>query len=87
MDQRKNRMDKNSDTRPLYKTTIVIWSDFDPDSVDIADLSRDATSGESYCSKKSSELIADPKSDADWDGTEFFDTPFDDEDVDVNGDY
>jgi hypothetical protein len=61
--------------RRLYKTTIVIWSEFDGDDLDVEldDLARDAMTGESYCSKQTSELIEDPTKDPDWDGTEFFD--------------
>jgi len=57
----------------LYKTTIVIWSDFNPEHLEIDDLARDAMSGESYCSKQECNLIYDSENDVDWDGTEFFD--------------
>ena len=57
----------------LFKTTIVIWSHFDPFLTgELEDLARDATSGNSYCSKQESKLIEEPKKDPDWDGTEFF---------------
>lgn len=59
--------------KPLYKTTIVIWSDEDPTDMEIDMLARDAISGGSYCSKQQTEIIPDPKKDKDWDGTEFFD--------------
>lgn len=56
----------------LYKTTIVIWSEYDPtNNIEIDDLARDAMSGESYCSKQKSEYV-DPRTDPDWDGTDFF---------------
>lgn len=58
--------------KKLYKTTIIIWSDFRGDSVSLEDLARDADSGGSYCSKSESCLIEEPTKDADWDGTEFF---------------
>lgn len=59
----------------LYKTTIVIWSQFDPDAsgIELSELASDAESGESYCSKLESHVVEDAKADADWDGTEFFD--------------
>ena len=69
-------------TGPLYKTTIVIWSEYDPFGGDadilMADdglelLVRDSRDGESYCSKAKGEKVEDPTKDPDWDGTEFFD--------------
>lgn len=62
----------------LYKTTIIIWTEHDPDFLEIEPLARDATSGDSYCSAKRSVLIEDPKADPDWDGTDFFDAGDDD---------
>lgn len=67
-------------SKPLYKTTIVIWSEEDPSDVELEELAREATEGNSYCSKMRSEPIEDPKSDPAWDGTEFFGC--DDEDDD-----
>ena len=74
--------------RKLYKTTIVIWSDCDPCECELSDLARDAEAGESYCSKMDRHLIDDPKSDPDWDGTEFFDGSVDDDghSLDEDGD-
>lgn len=59
----------------LYKTTIVIWTQYDPASVELADLAQDATDGDAYCSHSQTERIADPEADPMWDGTEFFDCP------------
>ena len=57
----------------LYKTTIVIWSEYDAsENTEIDDLARDAMSGDSYCSKQDCVKVDDPASDPDWDGTEFF---------------
>jgi hypothetical protein len=58
----------------LYKTTITIWSKFNPEDegLELEDLARDATSGSSYCSKFNTDLMEDPTADPDWDGTEFF---------------
>ena len=56
----------------LYKTTIIIWSEYDGSTVEIQDLARDATEGEAYCSKSVSVRVPDPESDPEWDGTEFF---------------
>lgn len=59
--------------RPLYKTTIVIWSEYDPTGCsELVDLAGEATSGDAYCSKSETERIPDPSKDPDWDGTEFF---------------
>ena len=42
----------------LYKTTIVIISDYAPTyRVGIDDLARDAVSGESYCTEQSTEEV------------------------------
>ncbi len=59
--------------RPLFKTTIVIWSESDPtDKMELSELSREAESGSAYCSHMRSERIQDPSKDGHWDGTEFF---------------
>lgn len=59
--------------RPLYKTTIVIWSDYNPiDKMELEDLAREATSGDAYCSKMTAERVEDPEGNPDWDRTEFF---------------
>lgn len=42
----------------LYKTTIVILSDYDPTfKVGLEDLARDAMSGESYCVDQETEEV------------------------------
>ena len=56
----------------LYKTTIVIWSDFEPSNVEIDDLAREAVVGESYCSVRRDVLVRDTTTAPEWDGTEFF---------------
>jgi len=58
--------------RPLYKTTIIIWSEYDGDSVDLDALAAEAMNGDAYCSKQISVHIEEPDADPDWDGTEFF---------------
>ena len=62
--------------KPLYKTTVVIWSEFDPSELSLRDLVWEATSaiGEAYWSKYHGELVNDPAEDPDWDGTDFFAT-------------
>lgn len=67
--------------RPLYKTTIVIWSEWDPvaraevTEHDLSVLAREAEQGDAYCSVKKTERVEDPSRDPDWDGTEFFEEP------------
>jgi hypothetical protein len=58
----------------LYKTTIVIWSEYRGDSLEIDDLAREAMSGDALCTKHKSEKIEHPNQDADWDNNieEFF---------------
>jgi hypothetical protein len=58
--------------KKLYKTTVVIWSEYDPKGTELEDLAHDATEGESYCSSQKTVLVRDPEKDPDWDGTEFF---------------
>lgn len=53
----------------LYKTTIVIWSQYDGGEVGLTDLAREADQGDAYCSLQESELVTDR---ADFPGTEFF---------------
>jgi hypothetical protein len=58
----------------LYKTTIVIWSEYNGESVEIDELARDAMRGGSFCTLQSSKLIEHPNREVDWDSDmeEFF---------------
>ena len=56
----------------MWKTTCVIWTDYDPAHLELEDLAREAQQGDAYCSKQHCEKIADHTNDPDWDGTEFF---------------
>lgn len=59
----------------LYKTIVIIWSEYDPsETVELSDLARDASTGEACCSKQETERVHEPAHDPDWDGTEFFDS-------------
>lgn len=58
--------------KKLWKSTIVIWSEFDPQEVSMDDLAREAICGEAYCSCSTAKFIENPVKDIDWDGTEFF---------------
>jgi hypothetical protein len=59
----------------LYKTTITIWSDFDPSEYNLQDLGFQADEGDAYCSNTTTEIVENPADDPQWDGTEFFDVP------------
>jgi|GEM_PF-1760886 len=65
--------------RPLYKTTIVIWSEDRGDQLELEHLAREATSGEAFCSRYRSELVERPERDRDWGQTELFESGGDDE--------
>lgn len=56
----------------MWKTTIVIWTDYDPSHVELDHLAREATSGDAYCSKQHIEHVPNHQSDPDWDDNEFF---------------
>ena len=58
--------------KQLYKTTIVIWSEFNPENYELDALAIEATNGNAYCSFMDSELIEKPQEDGDWGDTEFF---------------
>lgn len=58
--------------KPLFKTTIVIWTEWDPRYYEIDYMACEAIGGGAYCSSQTIDLIQDPQSDPTWDGTEFF---------------
>lgn len=58
--------------RALYKTTLVIWSDYNPETMQLWDLVREAEVGDAYCAASRVVRVDDPGNDLDWDGTEFF---------------
>jgi hypothetical protein len=60
--------------KPLYKTTIIIWSEFNPytRNVDMQDLVYEAQEGDAYCSDQRTILVQVPERDPEWDGTDFF---------------
>ena len=49
----------------LWKTTIEIYSDYNPQGMSISDLGRDAISGDSICGKKTTERVGLSKSPVD----------------------
>ena len=56
----------------LYKTTIVIWSDFHPGQMEMSHLAREAESGDAYCAKQEIVAIDNPAADVDAPDMEFF---------------
>jgi hypothetical protein len=63
----------------LHKTTIVIWTDYNPEHLELSDLALAADRGDAYCSRMKAEDV-ETETDPDWDGSEFFANPDDDED-------
>lgn len=61
--------------RKLWKTEIVIWSEFDPTKVPVARLAREGESGSAYIGKAHSELISDPYGMDDSPPEDFFNDP------------
>jgi len=64
--------------RKLWKTTVVIWSEFDPQTVEIDRLISEGIGGEAYISKQHAELVSDPYSQEDGPPEDFFDSGDDD---------
>ncbi|KKN60403.1 hypothetical protein LCGC14_0532370 [marine sediment metagenome] len=61
--------------KPLWRTTIHIWTEDDPQKAELETLAYEATEGSAFCSKQDSEYIRDPI--AAGLQTEFFDGPDD----------
>jgi hypothetical protein len=57
----------------LYKTTIVIWTEYNPEGADPEQLARDADVGDGFCSTQQTELVTDQRQFPD---TDFFMAPF-----------
>lgn len=58
--------------RKLWKSTIVIYSDYDPHTLELSDLAREAESGDAYCAGMESEIVND-FNDVEEAALEFFD--------------
>jgi hypothetical protein len=43
----------------LFKSTIVIWTDYNPAAVDLEDLAKDADSGDAYLEQQSYVIVRD----------------------------
>jgi hypothetical protein len=59
--------------RGLYKTTIVIWSEWDTSDTELDVIGWEAMQGDAYCSIFNTTYVKDPKQDPLWEETEFFD--------------
>lgn len=53
----------------LYRTTLVIWSEFDPQHVDNADLGRESDEGAAWCEQRTTIAVLDPE---EFPATDFF---------------
>lgn len=53
----------------LYKTTIVIWTDWEPDYTEIDELAHAAVYGDAFCSETETEYVTDKNQ---FPNTEFF---------------
>jgi hypothetical protein len=58
--------------RKLWKTEIVIWSEWDPQKTEVSVLARAGESGSAYIGKAHSELVAGWREDPDAPSEDFF---------------
>jgi len=67
--------------KPLYKTTIIIWSEYDTCGTSVRCLGDNVADRDAYCSKLSCQAVQNPEQDPDWEETDFFmgDSMFDEE--------
>jgi len=63
--------------RQLWKTEIVIWTDYDPQKVPLSRLVAEGEGGTAYISKGHSELVASPYQQDDGPPEDFFGLPED----------
>ena len=63
-----------SKPKGLYRTTIVIWTEYPPQGSEIDDLARDAMTGDAYCSQQETDYVVNQ---GEFPSTEFFDGPDD----------
>jgi hypothetical protein len=58
----------------LYKTKIVIWSEWDTSETELDIIGREAMQGDAYCSAMNVTWVKNPQEDPEFDDTEFFGT-------------
>ena len=63
----------------LYKSTMTIWTTYDPTEIEPTELVHPAENVGAYCSSMTFALIPELEKDPAWDGTEFFDDEDDDQ--------
>ena len=66
----------------LFKTEIVIWTEWNPvvhEEDTVIRLAEESRDGNAYCSKVAI-IFVDPEEDPDWDGSAFFEKPNEEED-------
>lgn len=53
----------------LYKSKIIIWTDFNPDAIELDRLAWEATNGSAYCSSQEGTAVLETEvdNDPDWD--------------------
>ena len=56
--------------KSLYKTTLVVWSNFDPKEVSANNLVKDSSN--SYISYRNTRILHDPEQDPHWDHNNHF---------------
>ncbi len=58
----------------LWKTRIIIWTDYNPDGCELDELAHEVQNGDAYCSSQTTNEVntGELPDDPDWDGTEFF---------------
>ena len=59
-------------TQRMWKTSIVIWTDYNPSHMELATLAREAESGDAFCAKMEIAEVQDVQKDPDWAETDFF---------------
>jgi hypothetical protein len=61
--------------KALYKSAVVIWTEYDPSKVDpqLSDLAFHAETEYVWCSSMKTVRVADPEKDPEWNDTDFWD--------------
>jgi len=67
--------------KPLFKTAITIWTDYDPSMVETDVLTRGVYGGLAYAVRQATVQVDDPASDPDFPDTDFFGSVDDEEDL------
>lgn len=76
-----------STPKQLFKTTIVIWTTYDPAAQEISELAQQAMDGDAFCSSQVAECVLDKD---DFPDTDFFnlsgEPAYDADDKDLSAD-